>query len=139
MMEYRLSRKYSRWERLYCDEMEVDGKTIKECDWRFVDITDVPLNYLLNEWECLLIELSRKEVDLAQTKEMYNAKEFEIVYMSDIDFKALYGSTSEKVRKQHASNELKQLKDKQNDLELSIQWIKSYLPFLREAIRLKGE
>jgi hypothetical protein len=57
--------------------------------------------------------------------------------MSDINFKELYGSTSEKVRKQHAKTELSDLYGQINSLELSINWLKNYIPFLRELVRVK--
>ncbi len=91
----------------------------------------------LNKWTELITELSDKEVELISLKEEYAQKEFEIVFMRDIDFKGLYGSTAEKVRKQHASNELKPLKDKINDLELSIDYLKRRITFLKDLIRTK--
>ena len=102
-----------------------------------VKVTDVPVERLLIEWEKLVVELSDKEVELAGKKEDYNRKEFEIVFQSDIDFKGLYGSTSEKVRKQHAKTVLSKLDNEINSLELSINWIKQYIPLLREVIKTK--
>ena len=94
---------------------------------------------LIGEWESLVDELSDKEVKLTKLKELYNGNEFDIVYKSDIDFKGLYGSTSEKVRKQHARDMLSDLNDEITGLELGINWIKHYIPLLREVIRTKGE
>ena len=91
----------------------------------------------LEEWDNLVLELSRKEEELQKLNDEYSGKEFEIVYLSDIDFKALYGSTAEKVRKQHASTELKSLKDKIDSLELSINYITRRLVFLREVVQCK--
>ena len=85
----------------------------------------------------MIVELTHKETEYMKLKEQYNSKEFEIVYMSDINFKELYGNTSEKVRKQHASVELKLLKDELQGLELSIDYLKRYISFLRELIRVK--
>ena len=92
---------------------------------------------LFTEYEFLINELMNKEAELSQLKEQYNDKEFEIVYQSDIDFKGLYGSTSEKVRKQHAKTVLSDLDSHISSLELSINWIKQYIPFIREVIRCK--
>jgi len=92
---------------------------------------------LLERWEDYINELSEYEVEYCKLKEEYTQKEFEIVFMSDINFKELYGSTSEKVRKQHASNELKPLKGELQGLELSIDYLKRYISFLRELIRVK--
>lgn len=129
VIDYRLT-SYGTWEGLYDD-----GTT--ERDWRPVNVDEVPVHHLLKTHECMLIELSNKERKYLQLDEQYKAKEFEIVYMSDVDFKALYGSTSEKVRKQHAKTELSDLNGQINSLELSINWLKNYIPFLRELVRVK--
>ena len=113
-----------------------DDGTI-ERDWRPVLCHEVPVKYLLETYHCMIVELTHKETEYMELKEQYNSKEFEIVYMSDINFKELYGSTSEKVRKQHASVELKPLKDELQGLELSIDYLKRYISFLRELIRVK--
>lgn len=109
----------------------------KEYGWLAIPALDVPKSMLLLTYEDLIVELSRKETEYMRLKEQYNQKEFEIVYMSDINFKELYGSTSEKVRKQHANIVLKKLKTEINNLELSIDWLKRYISFLRELIRTK--
>ena len=113
--------------------------TGEEHGWLPIPAVDVSLDSLLLTYEDLIMELSDKEERYAKLKEEYNAKEFEIVYMSDINFKELYGSTSEKVRKQHASKVLKPLKTKLNGLELSIDYLKRYISFLRELIHVKRE
>ena len=111
--------------------------TGEEHGWLPIPAADVPLDDLLLCYEDLIVELSRKETEYMGLKEQYNQKEFEIVYMSDINFKELYGSTSEKVRKQHASNELKPLKDELQGLELSIDYLKRYIVFIRELCKWK--
>lgn len=113
-----------------------DDGTI-ERDWRPVLCHEVPVKYLLETYHCMIVELTYKETEYMELKEQYNSKEFEIVYMSDINFKELYGSTSEKVRKQHASTELKPLKTKLNGLELSIDYLKRYISFLKQLIHTK--
>ena len=113
-----------------------DDGTI-ERDWRPVYCHEVPVKYLLETYHCMIVELTHKETKYMELKEQYTSKEFEIVYMSDINFKELYGSTSEKVRKQHASTVLRDLKTEINNLELSIDWLKRYISFLRELIRVK--
>ena len=115
--------------------IDTDGN--EGIDWQVVPITVVPISVLLQEWEDLVHELSEKEVKLAELDELYHGKEFDIVYTSDIDFKSLYGSTAEKVRKQHAKDELRELNDEISALELSIVWIKNYISLLREVIRVK--
>lgn len=115
------------------------GRHCEDCEieWFRIDITVVPVVELLRTYEKLLIDLANKEIKLMQLNEKYDDKEFEIVYMSDIDFKGLYGSTAEKVRKHHAEKMLSDLNDEKSNLELSINWIKSYIPLLKEAIRVK--
>ena len=111
--------------------------TGEEHGWLPIPAADVPLDDLLLCYEDLIIELSLKETEYLKLKEDYDSKEFEIVFMSDINFKELYGSTSEKVRKQHASNELKPLKDELQGLELSIDYLKRYIVFIRELCKWK--
>lgn len=123
------------WYRLYCTGYDDEGEEITE--WKREDITVIPVACLVREWEKLVRELFDKECELGNKKEEYNQKEFEIVYMSDIDFKGMYGSTAEKVRKQHAAKELKHLDDEIKSLELSVAWIKQYIPLLKEAVRVK--
>ena len=89
------------------------------------------------EWSNLISRLSNRESKLNRLKEEYDNKEFQIVYQSDIDFKTLYGSTSEKVRKQHAKIELKELNDKIKGLELSIDYLKRRISFLRQLVPAK--
>ena len=128
----KLMKNDGRWKQVISVDKETGAR-----GWNHVRAMDVPLDSLIREYEELLIELSDKETEYMRLKEQYNSKEFEIVYMSDINFKELYGSTSEKVRKQHASKVLKPLKTKLNGLELSIDYLKRYISFLRELIRVK--
>ena len=111
----------------------------EECGWLAIPALDVPKSMLLVKYEELIVELSRKETEYMELKEQYNSEEFKIVYMSDINFKEFYGSTSEKVRKQHASMVLKPLKTKLNGLELSINYLKRYIVFIRELICVKSD
>ena len=112
----------------------------EEYGWLRIPIADVKdVDELVMAYEDLVFELSEKEMELAQMKEEYNRKEFDIIFRSDIDFKSLYGSTSEKVRKQHAKETLAGLDKTKSDLELSVEFIKNYIPLLREVIRSKRE
>ena len=137
-LDWRLD-KHGYWSVLVDDgiPMTEDGRSVP--DWRACSITDVPVEYLLMEYECLVLELSDKEVELAKVKEEFTVREFDIVFKSDINFKELYGSTSEKVRKQHAKECLKELSDKKASLELSVEFLKSYIGLLKEVIRSKRE
>ena len=128
----KLMKNDGRWKQVISVDKETGAR-----GWNHVRAMDVPLDSLIREYEELLIELSDKETEYMRLKEQYNSKEFEILYMSDIDFKKLYGSTAEKVRKQHAIKELKPLKDELNGLELSINYLKRYIVFIRELIRTK--
>lgn len=121
IIDYKLNED-GNWEQLIAYD---NGKT----KWCGCVITDVPVEKLLISWEFLVAELSLKEIALCNKKEEYDKKEFDIVYNSDIDFKALYGSTSEKVRKQHAKDMLIDLSKEIDSLELSIKWIKNYNSF----------
>lgn len=91
---------------------------------------------LLNEWEALADELWRKSIRLSELKEEYSEKEFGIVYQSDIDFKGLYGSTSEKVRKHHARKELSGLDGRIVSLEVSVDWIKQRIELLKYNVKV---
>lgn len=128
IIDYKLNDN-GNWEQLIAYD---NGKT----KWCGCVITDVPVEKLLIYWEGLIAELSLKEIALCKLKEEYDKKEFDIVYNSDIDFKALYGSTSEKVRKQHAKDMLIDLSKKIDSLELSIKWIKNYIPLIRHCLSL---
>ncbi len=129
IVDYRIT-ELGYWEGLH------DDGTI-ERDWRPVYCHEVPVKSLLETYHCMVVELTYKETEYMELKEQYNSEEFEIVYLSDINFKELYGSTSEKVRKQHASTVLKPLKTKLNGLELSIDYLKRYISFLRELVQVK--
>lgn len=122
------------WKKTFVD---MDNEGNESVGWIPCLINEVPIDVLLNEWEDLVLELSQKEMQLSTKKEEYANKEFEIVFMSYIDFKKLYGSTAEKVRKQHAKNELSELDSEVKALELSVDWIKQYIILLREVVRCK--
>ena len=121
----------------YCFDCRDKFNAKALCEYLNKNSYSTSINDDLNEWTGLITELSANEEKLIALKEEYATKEFEIVFVSDIDFKGLYGSTAEKVRKQHASNELKPLKDKINDLELSIDYLKRRITFLKDLIRTK--
>ena len=131
---YQFNDDKGHWQQMISYET-VDGELVQE--WCGCMAVDVPVNYLLIEYEDFIAELSYKERELSKKKENFNQKEFEIIYTSDIDFKSLYGSTAEKVRKQHANTVLKKLKTEINNLELSIDWLKRYISFLRELVQVK--
>ena len=89
------------------------------------------------EWYNIIGELSHKEEKYYLKKAEYDRKEFDIVYVQDIDFKAMYGSTAEKVRKQHAKTVLKDLDKEVKGLELSIDYLKRRLTYLKGLVTVK--
>ena len=92
-----------------------------------------------NEWDKAITELSEKEADLSLIKEEYSEKEFDIVFINSegVDFKDLYGSTSEKVRKNHIKKELKSLEDAKNDLNVSIDYLKRRIDFIKSIMAMQ--
>ena len=127
----------------YCYECRDKHNADKLCDFlnnECVEIDDSIDAFLIDnciEWSNLITRLSKKERRLQKLKEQYDTREFEIVYIEPIDFKSLYGSTAEKVRKQHAKNELKELNDEINELELDINYLKRRIRFLRQLVPAK--
>ena len=89
------------------------------------------------EWYNIIGELSHKEEKYYLKKAEYDRKEFDIVYVQDIDYKKLYGSTAEKVRKQHAKTVLKELDKEVKGLELSIDYLKRRLTYLKGLVTVK--
>ena len=98
-------------------------------------IVDVPVAVLLDKWEELVIELDANVRKLYECKEEYLVKEREIIEVTD--FKELYGANNQKVRDNHVKGELSELVDLMKGLEFRIDFIKSYVPLLREVIRAK--
>ena len=134
MISYRLDLN-GHWSVLVSDPIEIDGEVIDERDWRACNITDVPVDYLLREWECMLLELSSKEVKLLIKKEYIKEQSFKIE--QETDFKEIYGKNNADIRKQHIKGELADVYDEVQGLELSINWIHSYIPLLKEVVRCK--
>ena len=87
------------------------------------------------EWESAIIELSEKEVDLINLKELYSEQEQEI--LSNTDFKELYGANNDKVRKNHIKKELKSLEDAKNDLIVSIDYLKRRIDFIKNIMAMQ--
>lgn len=89
----------------------------------------------LNEWDNLINELSEKELALIQWKEVYRIKEESI--LNNTDFKALYGANNDKVRRNHVKNALMEWDRTIQDLELSINWIKMRISFIKGLVDYK--
>lgn len=92
-------------------------------------------NYI--EWVNLIRELSRKEVELLKLNNEFKEKEFKIKYVDDIDFKELYGRANDDTRDFHVKTTLSELIDKKNELELSIDYLKRRISFLRQLVTTK--
>lgn len=126
----------------YKNDYDDIGEFINHLNSKFAELENKhspkTIEEYFNDWELLITELSEKEIELRNLKEKYDEKEFKIVYQSDIDFKELYGSTSEKVRKHHANKELQPIDDAINELELSISYIKRRLDYIKHLMMMQG-
>jgi len=118
-------------------ELISDDDGIPQHEWVPVYTIEVPTEKLLVEYENLLNELSLKETELMKLDEEWKQKEFHYRFISDLDFKELYGKANDDVRKQHAKSECKDLLEKKHALELSVDYLKRYLPFLKMVIAAK--
>jgi len=119
----------------YDPVIDIDGnETVKEMP---VVVANVPVEYLLVEWEDLVFELSEKETRLIHLKEYIQSQSFHIE--TTFDFKEAYGKNNADIRRHHIQVELMEVFEEVRDLELSIGWIKQYIPLLRECIRVKHD
>ena len=114
-----------------------DGEKVTNWEWMQVSITEVPITALLEEWDSLIGELSHKELELIKVEDEWKEKEFHFRFMSDVDFIELYGKANDDTRKYHAKKECSELLREKHDLELSIDYLKRYLTFLRHVIAVK--
>jgi hypothetical protein len=121
-----------KWKGLVDIEVSIDGE--KEI-WSPVSVVDISVDVLLDKWEDLVHELSDKEVELYKLKEAYLIAESKII--NETDFKALYGANNQKVRDNHVKSELADMVSDMKALEFGINWIRSYIPLLKEVIRVK--
>ena len=121
-----------KWEQS-TEVMDKNGD--ESLEWIPVPVTVVPRGFLLREWEDLVFELSEKEIELYNLKEAYLIAEQKII--NETDFKELYGKNNEKVRTNHVKSELSDMVSDMKALEFGINWIRSYIPLLREVVRCK--
>ena len=87
------------------------------------------------EWEKAINELSHKEVELTNLKEVYAEKEQEI--LTNTDFKELYGANNDKVRKNHVKKTLQAMTDAKQDLEISIDYLKRRIDFIKNLMSMQ--
>ena len=87
------------------------------------------------EWSNLITELSLKEVDLLKIKNRIFDKE---QWMTEnTDFKTMYGKNNADVRKQHFNKFLKSEYAVKMHLEISIDYLKRRISFLKQLIHTK--
>lgn len=99
-----------------------------------------------NEWNNCIEELTEKEREKINLKESFSKLEEKILADAkkikdetgeDI-IKAKYGGNNDKTRKKYVEDELKEEKDKKNDLTLRIDYLKRRIDFLKELMRIEG-
>ena len=115
--------------------LDKDGNEVLE--WNVIPITDVPGDELLRTYEDLVLELSDKEIELYMLKEQYLQRESEIVQTTN--FKELYGANNQKVRDQHVKETLSDMVQSKVELQFTIDFIRNYIPLLREVLRSKSD
>ena len=113
----------------------IDTMDLIELEDRQLHSINLSMNDLLVEWEDLLEELSEKEIELTYLKEKIFEKEQLII--NETDFKEVYGKNNADVRRNHLLSLMKTDYDNRNTLELSVDYCKRRVSFLRELIRIK--
>ena len=87
------------------------------------------------EWSNLLSELSRKEEEYMNIKEkIFDKKQW---MEENTDFKELYGKNNADIRKMHFKKFLVEEYALEKELELSIDYLKRRLTYLRELVHVK--
>ena len=87
------------------------------------------------EWSNLITELSLKECDYIKIKDRIFDKE---QWMTEnTDFKAVYGKNNVDIRKQHFKKFLKDEYATKNHLEISIDYLKRRILFLKQLVYTK--
>ena len=118
--------------------VELENVQISEETRDFIEnnpMTKTTVVYDLWEWSNLITELSTKEVDLLNLKDIIFDKEQWIV--ENTDFKAVYGKNNSDVRKLHFQKHMKKEYDLRDDLEISIDYLKRRISFLKTVVNLK--
>ena len=128
--DYKLMSNDGRWKTVTAVDPETGN-----CAWNHVHIMEVPLPVLFEEWESLVQELSHNEKEFYELKEDIFHREQDII--RETDFKKLYNQNNKDVRKEHLDKVLGKDYAFQKKLEFRIDWIKQYIPLLKEVIRVK--
>lgn len=115
---------------------KIEAETLLE---KFEELEAKPLDLHKDfvDWDNFITELSEKEVELINLKELYAQQEQDI--LTNFDFKEAYGKNNETIRKNHVKNELKDIVEKKNDLEISITYLKRKIKFINSMVDMKIE
>ncbi len=106
----------------------------EECNIDDTSVEDYVLDNCI-EWANLIRELSKKEIRLYHCKEAYQGASESIIEATD--FKALYGKNNESIRKQHVKEELADEYAEIKELELSIDYLKRRISYLKQLVPVK--
>ena len=118
------------------DIAEIQEKKLKEKTRPPFDLTiEDKIENNLNEWSNLVTELSIKEMSYLKLKDTIFNKEQWII--DNTDFKKVYGKNNADVRKQHLQKFLKEEYELRNSHEISIDYIKRRISFLKQLIHTK--
>ncbi len=118
------------------DIAKIQEKKLKEKARLPFDLTiDDKIENNLNEWSNLVTELSLKEMSYLKLKDTIFNKEQWII--DNTDFKKVYGKNNADVRKQHLQKFLKEEYELRNSHEISIDYIKRRISFLKQLIHTK--
>ena len=122
--------------RFYCDDIVMSSEQVLDVLNSTLEKSEpVTIEDYYSEWEKIVKELSDKEVELINLKEVYSEKEQEILL--NTDFKELYGKNNEGIRKNHIKKTLQAMTDAKNDLEISISYLKRRIEFIKSLMSMQ--
>ena len=113
----------------------IDTMDLAELEDKQLKSIDLTIQDLIVEWEELIEELSEKEIGLLHLKNKIFEKEQ--IVINETDFKAVYGKNNADVRKNHLLSLMKTDYETRDNLELSIDYLKRRISFLRELVKWK--
>lgn len=122
--------------RFYCDDIVMSSEEVLDVLNSTLERKEpVTIEDYYSEWEKIIKELSDKEVELINLKEVYSEKEQEILL--NTDFKELYGKNNDSIRKNHIKKTLQAMTDAKNDLEISISYLKRRIEFIKSLMSMQ--
>ena len=122
--------------RFYCDDIVMSSEQVLDVLNSTLEKSEpVTIEDYYSEWEKIVKELSDKEVELINLKEVYSEKEQEILL--NTDFKELYGKNNDSIRKNHIKKTLQAMTDAKNDLEISISYLKRRIEFIKSLMSMQ--